>query len=123
MILENSQYHCELKESLVKVGTALTGGHASSIAKAIFSQSEIREQILLKLLDLICEESASLCKKNPASPFRRIPVDSLDMFCWGDYYEELDQKAPLLSRIVTSIFKHNDHRDNIKKGAHHLPGV
>ena len=68
MISHNLQYHCELKESLVKVGTALTGGHASSITKAVFSQSETREQILLKVLDLICEESASLCKKNPASP-------------------------------------------------------
>ena len=119
MISENSQYHCELQESLVKVGAALAGGHASSIAKAVFAHSQLREHILLKVLDLICEESATLCKRNPASSFRRIPIDSLSMFCWEHYYKELDHKAPILSRMV----KHNDHRNSKKKGTHHLPAV
>lgn len=123
MLSEKGQYHCEVQESLKKVGTALAGGHASSIAKAVFSHSEIREQIILKVLDVIGEESTSLCKRNPASPFRRIPIDSFETFCWGDYYNELDQKAPLLSRIVTGIVKHNDHRNKNKKGTHHIPGV
>ena len=42
---ENSHYCCELQESLVKMGAALAGDHASSMAKAVFSQSEIREQV------------------------------------------------------------------------------
>ena len=120
MISENSQYHCELQESLVKVGAALAGGHALSIAKAVFAHSQLREHILLKVLDLICEESATLCKRNPASAFRRIPIDSLGMFCWE---HELDHKAPILSRIATSMVKHNDHRNSKKKGTHHLPAV
>ena len=49
-----------------------------------------------------------------------LPSDEFRLtFRWGDYYKELDQKAPL-SRIATSIVKHNDHRN---KGTHHIPGV
>ena len=32
-------------------------------------------------------------------------------------------KAPILSRITTSIVKHNDHRNGNKKGTHHIPGM
>ena len=83
MLSENGQYHCEVQESLKKVGTALAGGHASSIAKAVFFHSEIREQIILKVLDVIGEELASLCKRNPASPFKRTPIDSFETFLLG----------------------------------------
>ena len=123
VITENSQYNCELGKSLVKLGAALAGGNPTTIAKVAFSHSEIREQIFLILLDVLCEEAAALCRKTPASTFRRRAVDCLSNFCWGDYYQELDQKAPILSRIATGLVKHNDHRNNCKKGTHHLPGV
>ena len=83
MLSEKGQYHCEVQESPKKVGAALADGHASSIARAVFSRSEIREQIIFKVLDVIGEESAFLCKRNPASPFRRIPIDSFEIFLLG----------------------------------------
>ena len=47
----------------MKIGRALAGGHLPSIAKAIFAHNGVREEVLLKVMDLIKEEVNSLCRK------------------------------------------------------------
>ena len=43
----------------MKIGRALAGGNIASIAKAAFAHKEIREELLLKVMDLV----NALCRK------------------------------------------------------------
>ena len=72
-----------LDESQMKIGCALAGGHNASIAKAVFAHKGIREEVLLKVMDLVNEEVDTLCRKekdDQFSPFRHIPVTKLESF-------------------------------------------
>ena len=73
----------KLDDGLMKIGRALAGGHLPSIAKATFAHSGLREELLLKMMDLVNQVDA-LCKKEKhsesPSPFRHIPVLDMENF-------------------------------------------
>ena len=58
-------------------------GCINSVARAVFAHSAIREQVLLKVLDLVDSECAALCQKtgpDGPSPFRQLPVEKNGVF-------------------------------------------
>ena len=46
-----------------KIARALIGGHARSIAKAVMTKDDVKENIIKLLLGKLNEECASLCRK------------------------------------------------------------
>ena len=68
----------ELDEGLMKIGRTLAGGHVPSIAKAAFAHAGIRNELLLKVMDVVNEEVDTLCQKQTNTdnlpPFRCIPA-------------------------------------------------
>ena len=111
----------------MKIGRALAGGHLPSIAKAIFAHNGVREEVLLKVMDLIKEEVDSLCRKvkenEPPSPFRHIPVTDLESFSFQECVRQLQEKSPFLYRLMVSLVQRNDHRNKSKRGDSHIPGI
>ena len=109
-----------------KVARALAGGCIDSVARAVFAHSALKEQILLKVLDLVDGECAALCRKtgqNGSSPFRRLPVEKMEEFSWDKYTEELKLRGPFLFRLFSTLVKHNDHRNKAKRDSTHTPGI
>ena len=106
-----------------KVARALLGGHAPSIAKAIMDNDDVKEAIIKLLLRKLNEECTYLCRLTTTSPFRAIPINQLATFKWKDMMADLEQKAPLLFQIVHSIASRNDHRNTVKVGTVHNPGI
>ena len=111
----------------MKIGRALAGGHLPSIAKAIFAHNGVREEVLLKVMDLINEEVDSLCRiakeNEPSSPFRHILVSDLESFTFQNCLCQLQEKSPFLYRLMVSLVQRNDHRNNSKRGDSHIPGI
>ena len=109
----------------MKIGRALAGGHVPSIAKAIFAHNGVRQEVLLKVMDLINEEVDSLCRiakeNEPPSPFRHIPVSDLDTF--QDCICQLQEKSTFLYHLMVSLVQRNDHCNNTKRGDSHIPGI
>ena len=60
-----------------KIARALIGGHARSIAKAVMTQDDVKENIIKLLLGKLKEECASLCRKAISSPFCTMPTDQI----------------------------------------------
>ena len=85
----------------------------------------LREQILLKLFDLIDAECGKLCQRacNPPSLFRKIPIEKLPHFKWESCISELELKAPTILKMLTTIVCRNDHRNQHKQGERHHPGI
>lgn len=106
-----------------KVARALLGSNPVSIAKAVLNEDDLREAIIKQLLRELNEECTNLCRKTTKSPFRTIPVDELANFKWNDLVAELQLKAPLLFKIFHSIAARNDHRNVVKVGVAHYPGI
>ena len=104
------------------VARARRGGHAASIANAVMSQDDIREATV-RLLVKLNEECTSVCRMALTSPFHAIPVEQLVTFNWKDMAADLEQKAPLLFRVLHSITARNDHRTMVKVGDAHYPGI
>ena len=116
----------EIDSGLQKVARALAGGCINSVARAVFAHSALREQVLLKVLDLVDSECAALCRKtgpSGPSPFRRLPVEKMEEFSWDIYTQELKLRGPFLFRIFSTLVKHNDHRNKSKQGSTHTPGI
>ena len=107
------------------MGRALAGGHLPTIAKMALAHEGIREQILLRLFDLIDAECGKLCQRACSTPslFRKIPVGRLSKFQWGYCIQELQVKAPTLLRMLSTIVSKNDHRNQHKQGERHHPGI
>ena len=84
----------------MKICRALAGGHLPSITKEIFVNIGLREELLLKLMDLANEEVATLCRKErqneSPSPFRHIPVLGIESFTLKVCIQQLQKKSPLL---------------------------
>ena len=115
----------DLDGSLAKVGRKLCGGNLSSIAKAVFAHDDIREQILLKVMDLINDECTAMCRRavEPQPLFRRVPVDQLESIAWSTFIKELQCKCPTLLRLLKSLVSRNDHRNAKKHSDAHIPGI
>ena len=114
----STPYTSELSPDLVRIGRVLAGGNIPSIAKAVLSHSGLKEQIMLKFLDIVSSESARLCQKSPENRtlFRSLSLKKLQEFEWATCIEELRSKAPFLLRFFSTIVKHNDHRNASKHG-------
>ena len=106
-----------------KIVRALIGGHARSIAKAVMTQDDVKENIIKLLLGKLNEECASLCRKAISSPFRTMPADQMASFKWVDMVTDLKVKAPLFFTLLDSITSRNDHRNIAKVGVAHYPGI
>ena len=117
----------ELGDGLNKIGRTLAGGHIPSIAKAVFSHDELRRELLLKVMDLVNNEVDTLCRKqkdldNP-SPFRHIPVSTLQEFNFINRVSEMQAKCPFLYQLLIPLVQRNDHRNRQKYGDKHIPGL
>ena len=115
----------QVHSTLEKIGQALSGGHLPSIAKAVFSHSELREHILLKVMDVMNEQCDVICRKNPEKPsiFRKIAAENVNGFFWISAIQELQKKCLLLFQLFSSLVSRNDHRNNCKKGENHHAGL
>ena len=115
----------DLDGSLSKIGRVLCGGDPLSIAKAVFAHDNIREQILLKVMDLINDECSAMCRRavKPESLFHRVPVDQLENIAWSTFIKELQCKCPTLLRLLKSLVSRNDHRNAQKHSDAHTPGI
>lgn len=98
-----------------------------SIAKAALGIDDVREAIISQLLGMLNKECLQLCRRksdtHSPSPFRSIPVDKLAEFKWENMVTELQSKAPLLYKILHSLTSRSDHRNMVKVGAAHFPGI
>ena len=114
-----------LGESEAKVARQLLGGHVPSIAKAVMAMDDVREAIFRLFLDAINSECNNICQRSPASRslFRKMPVSQLMDFKWSELVSELEVRAPLLLKALSSIVARNDHRNQSKVGAAHSPGI
>ena len=119
-------YTKEVDCDLQKVARALAGGCVKSVAKAVFAHSALREQVLLKVLDLVNTECAALCRKTGTeglSPFRQLPLANLEEFSWDPYIQELKLRGPFMYQLFSTLVKHSDHRNRTKCGSKHIPGI
>ena len=105
----------ELDEGLMKIGRTLAGGHVPSIAKAAFAHAGIRNELLLKVMDVVNEEVDTLCQKqtNPDNPstfsLYSSKINSLEEFNFNKCTNELEDKCPILQKLLLSIVQRNDH--------------
>ena len=94
-----------------------------AISKLVLAHGDLREQILVWVIDEIDRECACLCQRgaSPTSAFRKIPLQNLADFKWSGCTDELQRKAPV--RVFSKIVSSNDHRNQQKRGDRHLPGI
>ena len=115
-----------MDHDLHKIARALAGGCVDSVAKAVFAHSALREQIPLKVLDLVNSECAALCRKTGAdgpSTFRRLPLKNVEEFSWDIYIQELKLRGPFLLKLFRTLVQHNEHRNMTKQGPKHTPDI
>lgn len=95
----------DIDGSLIKIARALAGGHHPSIARAVFSEPTLKECLIQKVINLLNDECATLCRKasNPPSLFRKFPVKEVDSFSWDRCADELAVKAPTLLRLLSFL--------------------
>ena len=80
---------------------------------------------MLKVLNIVSSESGVLCKRSPEnrSCFCKVPLETMEEFEWAKYITELQNKAPTLLRLISTIVQHNDHRNATKHSDHHHPRI
>ena len=108
-----------------KIARQLLGGHVPSIAKAVMAMDEVRERLFCLFLDAINDECNNLCQRPPANRllFRNIPPSQAVNFKWSLLVTELQSRAPLLFKVLSSIASRYDHRNQGKVGTSHHPGI
>ena len=112
---------------LHKIARALAGGCLETVARAVFAHTALRNLLLGKVVHLVSEECAALCRKSSGSEqvslFRKMPLSALQEFKWAACVKELEDKCLFLYRLFTTIVGHNDHCNMAKCGSNHVPGV
>ena len=68
-------------------------------------------------------ECDKLCQRGNASLFRKIPIKDLSTFKWVSCISELEEKAPILHKMTSKIVTKSDHRNKLKQGERHHPGI
>lgn len=103
----------------------LLGGHAPSLAKAVMAMDDVRDSLFGMFLDIINAECSSLCQRSPEnrSPFRKMSLNEVVDFKWSLLLHDLETRAPLLLKVLSSIAVRNDHRNKSKFGDLHHPGI
>ena len=98
-----------LNEEENKLGRALAGGHIPSLAKAFMEHEQLRSSMLKLFLEEINRECQALCSKLQPSLFRKIPTTQLLDFQWEGLISDLQNGAPTLLKILSSVVVRNDH--------------
>ena len=85
----------------------------------------VRDALFSLFLDSINSECNNLCQRLPTSLslFRKMVVSQMVDFKWSMLVNELESRAPLLFKALSSIAGRNDHRNKSKVGAAHHPGI
>ena len=110
-------------ESESRLARSLLGGHTLSIAKAVMAMANVQQAVFDIILNKINNECNKLCEKASTSYFRKIPLDKTVDFKWKNLIDELESKAPLLFKILSTIASRNDCRNKNKVGVAHYPGI
>lgn len=108
---------------MIRIGRALASGNLETIAKSTFRHPDLKQQLINKVLELIDGECALLCSRSQPGPFRCAKITKLDTFTWDCYIHEMEQKSPILLRLLRLIVSHSDHRNQQKQAEHHVPGI
>ena len=101
---------------------ALASEDARILASAVLDVSEVKEELLKHFLCLITEECMELCKKGP-SKFRTIPVNQFVDFQWKDFVTELEEKSPILLKVLTAVVTRADRRCERTPKTNKHPGI
>lgn len=112
-----------LTEDESRLGRALAGGHIPSVAKAVMRSGSLRNAVILRVLDQLDNECVKLCQVSSPSLFSKVPLSTLEEFEWDKFIQELQERAPLLFQILSTIASRNDHRNQCKTGKAHYPGI
>lgn len=106
---------------MICIGRALASGNLETIAKSTFRHPDLKQQLVNKVLELIDGECALLCSRSQPGPFRYAKVTELDTL--DRYIHEMEQKSPILLRLLRLIVSHSDHCNQQKRAEHHVPGI
>ena len=89
------------------------------------AMDSVREVLFNLFLDAINSECNNLCQRSPEnrSLFRKMPPSHLTDFKWSELVSELEARAPLLLKALSSVVARNDHRNQSKVGTSHYPGI
>ena len=99
------------------------------MAKAVFAHYTLKKKLIEKVVEIVREECALMCRRSRSSLFRRLPVDKAEGFSFTDCISELERTCPTLLRLLTSVVTANDARNAKtrvkfrKKSIHHYPGT
>lgn len=94
----------KLSEDLFKLGKALArGSNAKTIANAILSSSELKQSIEDSICKTICDEAKTLCSLKSKSYLRTPTKESMVNFSWNIAREEIQNKAPLLYKVLQAF--------------------
>ncbi len=118
-----STFSTKLDGNFQKLGYALAGGDPTSIAKEVLSDTTLREHVLKRVAQEMDTECSSLCRRQPISMFRKIPLAQMENFSWDWFVDEMETKCPVLYRFLMTVVSHTDSRNTRKKGTVHNPGV
>ena len=120
----SSPWQTFLRESLSKLGRALTSGNMEVVTKAICNNNSLFPNVLKSIIGKIQQECTYLCRRSHPTSFRRCNVEEdIGNFDWEKYCHELQEKAPLLWQLLLSIATFNDHRAKGKVEESHFPGI
>ena len=92
---------------------------------AVLQIATLREAAVNLFIDTICRECNTLCQRmdGATSLFRSIPATAIADLQWEAFIDELQSKAPTMLRLFTTIASFHHHRNKIKTGASHYPGI
>lgn len=116
-----------LDESYIRIGRALAGGHPETIAKSVFSHAEIRTVLATKVVEMVDSECSALCRMpkdaEDTPPFRKMTPFQLKEFTWEMLISEVQTRAPILLKLLSTVVSHSDKRNQHKHGSVHYPAI
>ena len=94
-----------LDKSLNKIGRAVAGSNVTSIARAVYSHRDIREELLKRLMNDIDNECSTICKytlpdTGTPSLFRKIDIKDMSIK-YTYMYVHMDTYHQVVGTIVT----------------------
>ncbi len=103
----------QLNGNFQKLGCALDGGGPTSIAicKEVLSDTTLGEHVLKRVAQEMDTECSSLCRRQPFSVFRKIPLAQMENFSWDWFVGEMETKCPVLYRFLVTVVSHTNRRN------------
>lgn len=103
---------------------ALGDGDILSVATAAQKIDLLWKEILKLVMVQVSSECSSLCQKAPsASLLRSMSVAEMEQLEWATITSEIRRMAPTLHELLITVASSNDHRNKIKCGSAHNPGI